>query len=203
MELYKKYYIDRDYEYLDLFVKLNQEYEIEKVLYPGSFVHITPSFVFPHIVYVDSYKKADTFFKDQVVYEFISKKKKYPQEAKVVFHNADYTENFGEKECNFDLLISLYAGFISQACKKYLKIDGLLVANNSHGDAGMASIDGDYEFIAVANHRNKRFSISGKNLDRYFVPKKDITVTKEYLQNIKRGVGYTKTATVYIFRRIR
>ena len=34
------------------------------VLYPGSFVDIAPSFVFPNAVYVDLDKRANRFFKD-------------------------------------------------------------------------------------------------------------------------------------------
>ena len=33
--------------------------------------------------------------------------------------------------------------------ERYLKVGGILAVNNSHGDAGLASIDPDYEFIGV------------------------------------------------------
>ena len=100
-------------------------------------------------------------------------------------------------------MISQYAGFISRACRLYLKVGGILVVNNSHGDASMASISNDYKFIAVINKRGKKFSLSTRNLEQYFIPKKNIEITEEFLEKHMRGVGYTKTATDYIFKRIR
>ncbi|MFC1951194.1 hypothetical protein ACFLXN_02155 [Chloroflexota bacterium] len=200
--LYKKHFVDNDFERFDLFQKLAGKYRIKNVLYPGSFVHITPSLVFPRVVYVDSYKKAEDFFKDPSICTYIQEHKNYSQEAEVLFHKSDYNKNFGEKECSFDLLISQWAGFISKACKKYLKIGGLLVANNSHRDASMASIDNDYEFIAVYNNRGNNYTISGRNLDQYFVRKSNTMVTKEYVENAKRGISYRKTASGYIFKRV-
>ena len=100
---------------------------------------------------------------------------------------------------SFDLLVSQYAGFVSQYCKRYLKIGGWLLANNSHGDAGMAHLDGDYELVGVVNRRSDKFSFSANKLEQYFVPKKDVPVTKEYLEKIKRGIGYQKSAFAYVF----
>ena len=79
---------------------------------------------------------------------------------------------------------------------------GWLLTNNSHGDASMANLDKDYEFVGVINRRGEKFTFRAKNLEAYFVPKKDISVTKAYLEEIQRGIGYQKTAFAYIFRRI-
>ena len=202
LELFEKHYTNKDYEQLDLFVKLSEKYEIRNVLYPGSFVHITPSLVFPQVVYVDSIKKAADFFKDPAIYAYIQKNKLYDEEGRITLHNSDYTKDFEEKEESFDLLISQSAGFISLACKKYLRIDGLLLVNSSHGDASMASIDDDYELIATYHRKKDAYVISERNLNAYFVPKSDIEVTRAYLEKIQRGIGYTKTASGYIFRRV-
>lgn len=73
--------------------------------------------------------------------------------------------------------------------------------NNCHGDASMAYLDSDFSLIAVANHRNEQYRIIDQNLSHYFIPKKDIPHTKEYVEKIQRGVGYTKTASLYIFQK--
>ena len=203
LELFKKHYTNKDYEQLDLFMKLSERYEIRNVLYPGSFVHITPSLVFPQVVYVDSIKKAADFFKQTAIYAYIYKNKLYDEESRINFHQSDYAKDFGEKAESFDLLVSLSAGFISLACKKYLRINGLLLVNSSHGDASMASIDDDYELIATYHRKKGAYVISERNLNAYFVPKSDIEVTRAYLEKIQRGIGYTKTASGYIFRRIK
>jgi len=67
----------------------------------------------------------------------------------------------------------------------------------------MAYLDDDYEFIGVIYRSNQHYRLTEKNLDKYFIPKKsDLKVTKSYLENIQRGVGYTKTASAYIFRNL-
>ena len=202
LSLYKKYHIDRNDERLGMFIILKEKYKINKALYPGSFVHITPSFVFPKVVYVDTNKPAKDFFNDPSIHEFVSNKKFYVEEPVISFHHKDYRKDIGETKESFELLISQYAGFISQFCKKYLKIEGILLANSSHGDASMASIDTDYEFIGVLNKRRNKYSFSEKNLDSYFIPKKPRKITREYLKKIKRGIGYTKSPSAYLFRRI-
>ena len=50
-QTYKKYYVDREYEQVDLFRLLKEKWEINRAVYPGSFVHISPSFIFSDVVY--------------------------------------------------------------------------------------------------------------------------------------------------------
>jgi len=83
------------------------------------------------------------------------------------------------------------------------KKGGLLIANNSHADAGMASLDDDFEFIGVVYYSNKIYRYTDRNLDKYFIPKKkNFKVTKEQLEKTMKGVGYTKTASAYVFKKL-
>lgn len=203
LSLYKKYHIDREDERQGIFTILAEKFRIKTALYPGSFVHITPSFAISKVVYVDSYEKAKNFFNNPEVYDFINKNKSYKEDPEITFHLKDYQKDIGELRESFDLLISQYSGFVSLYCKKYLKVDGLLIANNSHGDASMASIDNDYEFIGVFKKRStKKYIFSDTNLDTYFIPKKPIKITKTYLKQIQKGIGYTKSASSYLFKRV-
>jgi len=200
--LYKKYHVDRDYENLSLFEQLVERYSIQSVLYPGCYVHITPSLCIPRAVYVDLESPAKKFFDDPGVLKYVKERKSYDGDPSITFYHQSYNDPIPEQEGSFDLLISQYAGFISEATKKYLKKGGILIANNSHGDAGLASIDSDFKLVAVVNKREDKFVISDKDLDQYFVPKKKIDITKKYLKDLGRGLGYTKTATNYIFKRL-
>jgi hypothetical protein len=202
ISLYEKNHIKKDDERLGLFQLLNETYSIKRVLYPGSYAHITPIFVFPVVIFNDVYKKLEKFYDSDVLLKYINKRKIYSEEPYYSYICEDYNKELPLKENSFDLLISQYAGFISRACKQYLKTGGILVVNNSHGDASMASISSGYEFIAVINKRNNKFTLSIRNLDKYFIPKKDIKITEEYLEQYNRGVGYTKSATDYVFKRI-
>ena len=201
--LYKQHYIDKGHERTDLFRKLASKYDVHNALYPGSFVDIAPSFVIERVVYVDNFRTARPFFADPATLAYIRARKEYPGEPCVVFHPNDYRHPFDETPESFDLLISQYAGFISAPCKNYLKIGGILVANDSHGDASMAHLDPDFEFIAVARRRGDRFGLSEKNLEQYFVPKKEIEVTPELLRETGKGIAYTRWASNYVFRRTR
>ena len=202
-KLYEQYYVEKNFERADLFESLKTKYNIHSALYPGSFVHVTPSFFIPELVYVDNNKRAKKFFDmESLVAEFISKRKVYDSDVVFSFISSDFSRPLELEDKSFDLLISQYSGFVSQACKRYLRKDGILLANNSHGDAGIAFIDKDYEFIAAVYVKGGRHYITDKNLDSYFIPKKQVTITKEYLWSLGKGIAYTKSAGSYLFRKI-
>lgn len=185
-----------------LFKLIAENFTIQKALYPGSYIHISPSFYIPEVVYVDTDKKAVKFFKDDSYMRVITKNKIYPREPIIRFHPISYQKPLSEELETFDLMISQYAGFISHYCKQHLKKGGILVANNSHGDAGVAFTDEDFELIAVINYRSGKFTVSTKNLDHYFIPKKqDVVHTKQHLLSLNRGIGYKKTASHYLFKK--
>ena len=180
--LYKKHHIDKQHTSLGLFKELNAKFHIERVFYPGSHVHITPSLVFSNVIYADSFINTYKFFQEQDTLEFIKKNKEYSEEPIIHFYQQDYNKPFKSLEKEFDLVISQYAGFVGQASKSYLKKNGILVCNNSHGDASMTSLDSDFELIAVYNRKtDEKFSISEKNLGDFLIPKKGIQPTKEQL----------------------
>jgi len=202
LDLYEKYFQERQFERLNLFQIVADKFNVKRALYAGSFVHITPSFVLPDVVYVDNDKQAKQFFSNPEIFKLIAARKIYPQEAKVSFHFADYRNGFDEIIGSFDLLISQYAGFVGQYCKQYLKTGGLLLANNSHGDAGRAAVDDDYRLLAVFSAKNEKYKISEDHLNEYFVPKSQVEITREYLETLQKGIGYKKTASVYLFQKV-
>lgn len=202
LALYRKYHVDRNDERLGMFALLRKWFGIERALYPGSFVHVTPSFVFPEVCYVDSEQRAAFFFASQDVAGLVDERKTYAQKAAFRFHHQNYTAAIPEEDSYFDVLISQYAGFVSQHGYRYLRIGGWLLANNSHGDASLAFLDDRYDLTAVIHRRGEKFRLSEVNLNHYFVPKKDISHTSEYVREIGRGIGYTKSASVYLFQRV-
>lgn len=205
MNLYEKYHTSRADERFQLFELLRVELGVESGLYPGCFVHVTPSFVFPGMVYVDSDARARSFFDDGSAEAIVKKRKLFNEPARIEFVQQDYAKPLPIEDGCMDLLISQYAGFVSESCARYLKPGGYLVANNSHGDAGLARCDSSFELIAVVNRRGERFSLKADNLDQYFVAKAQSIPTdgqslRQYLKNLGRGIGYTRNAADYIFR---
>jgi len=176
----------------------------ERVLYPGGFIHVTASFVFPSVTYIDNDHGAARFFsRPGNVRSFVDRNKAYTENTELRFHNANYERGFDEPDDSFDLLISLYAGFVSEPCRRYLKVGGILVANNSHGDAGLAYINPEYRLIAVLKGQGERLRVVKEDLDAYFKPKKEIKVTEELLRKRGHALGYTRSAPAYLFRRVR
>jgi hypothetical protein len=199
---YKKYFADRSFERKDLLQQLVEKYTIESALYPGSYTHVTLSFYIPHVVYVDSDPKAKKIFNDiESVQRFVDQHKTYAEDAIIEWYGQSYAKPIPTKK-KVDFLFSQYAGPISQDCKQYLKKGGILVANNSHADAGLAFLDPDYELVAVAQNHADKVRISEKNLEEYFIPKKE-KMTLAQLRAHGKGLGYTKTASNYIFYKFR
>lgn len=171
---------------------------IERVLYAGSYVHVTPSLVFPEVVYVDTDPKAKRFFgRLDEVRALVSQRRGDREPVTIRFHGVDYAE-VPEPEASFDLLISLYAGFVSQACGRLLRPGGLLLANDSHGDAGMASLDAGFELVAAVTRHDR---VRTDELDTYLRPKSRRPTTPDDLRRTGRGVAFTRDAKAYLFRR--
>jgi hypothetical protein len=196
--LYQKYFIDTSIERLSLFKNFKTRYLCETVLYPGSFVHIAPSFYFPEVVYLDVDKRCRKFFSDPGTLGFINSKKEYKQAPALRFHEMSYENGINEMDDYFDLLISQYAGFISKYCTRYLKKNGFLLVNDSHGDATLAMHSGEYELVGIVDGE---MNISADNLDQYFTftRKKDLDI--ENILRTMKGPKYRRMADSYIFKK--
>lgn len=174
------------------------------VLYPGSFVDLAPSNVFPSVTYVDSDARAQRFFADEAgIREIIGEHAGAPSSPEVRFLAADYTSDLALPDGGFDLLVSLYAGFVSEHCTGHLRVGGTLLVNPSHGDAAMASIDERYRLVGVVTSRGGSYTVRGDALDTYLVPKRPADLSPEHLHRTGRGVAYTKPALAYLFERVR
>ncbi len=178
-----------------------------RVLYPGSYVDIAPSVRFADVTYVDTDKRAARFFAQHEAVERLVRAERvaaraHDQPLSLRFHHQDYREPLDEPAGSFDLLVSLYAGFISEHCTDALAVGGTLLANPSHGDAAMASIDPRYRLSGVLVARDGAYRVVAKDLDAYLVPKRDDPVTVESLHASGRGVAYTKSAFAYLFTRV-
>ena len=116
---------------------------IRRVLYPGCWIHISPSLVFPDVTYVDSFtgrkNLLKTFFQDNhsLLLSYLEAHKLYPEAPSVTLRQQDYRHPVPNVEPqSMDLLISLDAGAeISTTCAQYVRPGGYLYVNDGHGDA--------------------------------------------------------------------
>ena len=186
-----------------LFTAVAATIEADTVLYPGSYVDLAPSLVWPSVTYVDIDRRAQQFFGDEAGVEQLLVEHDVESNAHTVrFIKADYFDPLDLDESGFDLLISLYAGFVSEACTRHLRVGGTLLANPSHGDAAMASIDPRYRLRAVVTSRSGSYAVDARNLDTYLVPKGATEVTSDSLHANGRGVAYTRSPFAYLFERV-
>lgn len=164
------------------------------VLYPGSSIHVTPSFFFQHVVYVDRSELSRTFFaQPRAVLELVSAQKRYKQRPFVRFVDQDFTGELPVPDESFDVLLSLYAGGISRACARYLKLGGLLFTNDHHGDARDAAQIPGIELQAVFHDRRGKIHVEEGDVAAYLVP-----------TGSERAVPRTAAkADYYLFRRAR
>lgn len=177
--------------------------DVQTVLYPGSYVDIAPSLVWRSVTYVDVDRRARQFFADGVgVNELLTENGVDPETHEVRFVHADYTDDLDLAEDSFDLLVSLYSGFVSEHCTRHLRIGGSLLVNPSHGDAAMASLDPRYRLRGVVEVRSGRYSVRTSDLAAHLVPKRDVEVTAELLHQTGRGVPYTTSPFAYLFERV-
>ena len=160
------------------------------VLYPGSFVDIAPSFVFDSVTYVDIDAQAARFFKDtRGINRIIAGRRTRITPGEWRFIHANYTDELDLLERDYDLLVSLHAGFVSEHCTRYVRPGGLLLVNPSHGDVAMASIDRRYRLEAVVNSRSGAYTISRNNLNSSLKPKRDVSIDTESVHRSGRGSG--------------
>lgn len=185
-----------------LFSAVADAIDADTVFYPGCYVDLAPSFVFRSVTYLETDKRAPGFFADtDGVLELIAQHNG-PAEPDITFIHGDYTDTVDLPDEHFDLLVSLYAGFISEHCTPHLKIGGTLLVNPSHGDAAMASVDPRYVLVGVIKSGAGIYRVDTRDLDTYLIPKKPQTITAESLHQTNRGVGYTKSPFAYLFTRV-
>lgn len=175
-----------------------ETFNIKSALYAGSHIDISPSFLIPKVIYVDNFKGSVKFFKDlKTITAYIEANKAYKEKSYFKFINQDY--NLPLKIEPFDLIISQYAGFVGQAVKAYLKSGGILLCNDSHGDATLARFDNDYKLIGVIDKNNK---IVTSDLDSYFVLSKNKEIDLNFVKEKMKGLKYQVVANNYLFYKI-
>lgn len=179
-----------------LYKSVAQRFGIRRALYPGSHIDIAPSWVIPDVIYIDNFKGAIRFFREiEVIRSHVEASKEYAEPCSLTFFARDYRDELPIEAV--DLVISQYAGFVGQAAKRYLKPGGILLCNDSHGDATLAFFDEDYEFIGVADSGG---AIETSGLRRYFQFARKRAVDLERVTKTMKGPRYSVRADNYLFR---
>lgn len=146
--LYNKFYRSIGFERREVFEYIKKVYSPKTVLYPGSSIHITPSFYFQHVVYIDNSELSQTFFQNiQETNEIIYQNKIDKNSHYFKFIYKDFTKELLLRENSFDLLISLFSGQQIQYCQKYLKVNGLILATDLF--SGLEYMSGSNKYLLI------------------------------------------------------
>lgn len=207
---YKSRYLDgpgSDDGLRSVFRKIRDEFHVRRVLYPGSYLHITPSLYFPYVCYVDSLAGFADALADPNLWRYMEDHRDYQEAPVMCCYQLDYRTFTCEPEGSFDLLISLNAGLISQACKRFLRSGGLLLVNDEHYDAWRAFVDPDYHLCAVFAGEDLRMETSESELAAFFRTARGTPLTLEMVESdVPRPPSRARfkpacSAPVYLFRR--
>jgi len=171
LDYYKLYYLGKYDPTLHIFHYLSQTYEINNVVYPGSFIHLAPSYSFSNVTYIDVYENIGDFFEQDDVKKYVDLHKIYDEKTSIIYRNESYMTSQGK----FDLMISSNAGSISMDCINLLKQGGLLLVNNGNNDADNAFENECYTYLGYfrfsGNQEKVTFIVDGmsKKSDTYYL----------------------------------
>jgi hypothetical protein len=200
---YQKLYVDLGFERGGLFELIQEKYHPKQVLYPGCSVHITPAFFFPHVVFVDQDPAAMAFFSNHaLVLDLVKRHRKYRRTPYIQFISQDFTTPLPVPKNQFDLILALYTGGVSKACRSYLKIGGLLITNNHQNDAAEATQDNELALIAIVQKRQGKYRLVKEPSESLRI-KNRASQSKRYLRQTSSGVEYIENESYYIFKRTR
>ena len=178
---------------------------VQRVVYPGSYVHLTPSLVFPRVCYVDSVKGFGAAMQSDDLVPWLTAHKEYEGPVEFTTIETAYNQIPSTLLAVFGLMISLNAGAISQECKPLLSPGAHFLANDGHYDAARAHVDGDYTLVAAFSAYGA-YETGEELLRGYFVTKQGKPLTREMLaENAQRSPSkarykMARTASAFLFR---
>ena len=199
---YNRFYSALNFDRAGLFELIKDVYGCGTVLYPGCSIHITPSFYFQHVVYVDISETAKEFFQEnQAILSIVNSNKKYKQSAYMQFIHNNYTKKLPLRENNYDLLLSIYAGGITKSCKKYIKPGGIIVSNNHQNDAQQALKDSSVRLEALIRRKGKKSHIENGTDDKMLKALQGHSKPLKSMKNSSSGMEYVDNEYYFVFRK--
>lgn len=185
----------------ELFAAVADTWPIDRALYPGSYVDLSPSTAISRVTYVDTDARAARYFAEpERVRAELAGSARPGAATEVGFLTSDYTRPLEVADGSVDLVISLFAGPVWEHCRRYLRPGGWLLANTSHGDASLAALDPSLRLVGVAHHRDGRYLVSTDRLEGYLMPQRPEAADPEQIRRTGRGIAYTRSAFAYVLQ---
>jgi hypothetical protein len=201
---YRAQYVDLQFERGGLFELIHDAFHPAEVLYPGSAIHVTPAFYFPHVVFVDQDPGVAAFFAErEAILALINRNRRYRRTPYIQFIAQDFAEPLAVPGSRFDLVLALYTGGVSRTCSRYLRTGGILVTNDHQNDALDACRDGELQLVGVAESRRGTYRLREQGHSERLRCERAGLRTRRFLRRSSRGMEYVDTERYYVFRRRR
>lgn len=191
-QLYHSQYRELAFERRELFALLAGELPVQWVLYPGSSIHITPSFCFNRVSYVDRSDEVAAFFADaDGVNALIESNCAYARTPFWEFVHADVSHPLPFREGQFDLLLALYSGDAIRSCSRYVVVGGYAIADSDCMDR--AATGSEWVHVHSVQYRKGRYVL--------LPPVAHTSGQRSDLQPSNRGYAYVDRQTYSILRK--
>lgn len=192
---YDQLYRSIGFERSGLFGLIKMEFNPKTVIYPGCSIHVTPSFYFNHVVYIDKSQLAIDFFTDvNIVTDLINKNKTYKESSYWKFVPGDFQIDSGLRYSSFDLLLSLFSGKLIDYCERYIKSGGLILTNSLFSDNDSIKDRNDFKLLGLIKCNNQKYSIDYND----YMPK----LSKSKLRSKNNGFEYIDNESYYLYRKM-
>lgn len=171
-------------------------------LYPGSSIHVTPSRLFEHVVYVDRSPLARDFFADPTaVLEVVRASTLARPGASLRFIEGDFTRPLPFPDASFDLLLALGTGGVTRACRRYVRAGGFVLTDDHEGDAHEARGFADLTLVAVVMRRGTGLRLDERDLDGFLEPRPPAPSRRARGPRRAGRPPYLREAEAYLFER--
>ena len=202
IDVYIKTYCDMNFERRGLFEIISQRFPAEKVIYPGCSTHITPSFFFQDVLYIDSSQAAKDFFMNhEEIDKLIAENKMYQQSPYFDFSAEDFLKNQKNVNYKYDILISLYADDVLESCMIYLKSGGVAISNNFHNEVISILKSGSFELIGSIVGKNDYYKYTtGSDIKIYY--RDEEKIQKMCMKYVNDSIRYVDNEIYYVLRKL-
>lgn len=203
--IYHNLYKNIGFERTDLFEFIRDVFHSKSVLYPGCSMHISPSFIFPQVTYVDKSQDAADFFSDRpAVMKIIEDNRRDKGSGSFDFLFKDYVnEGLPLKDSSFDLLISLYADHVIDNCSRFVRTDGIVICNNFHDEALRLDDKAKLALIGFIRKTNQKYHFFTDHPLSELKHRDEEKLQKRCLKNKNGRLWYEDHETYYVFRKTR
>lgn len=187
---YDQLYKSLGFERSGLFELIKKTFNPITVIYPGCSIHITPSFYFNHIVYIDKSQSSLNFFSDaDTVMDLINKNKVFKESAYWKFIPKDFKNDLGLRRASYDLLLSLFAGKMIDYCEQYIKPGGIVLTGSFFSDNESIKEKENFKLIGLIKRKNQKYVID-YNIDKSQPSKSKLRQKNNTLEYIDNGCYY-------------